>query len=255
MNANSEARLECLRIASDRKRRSGFTWIELLVVLAILAVLCALFIPFSRLGGVRNASLRSQCKNNLKQIGLALHNYHDTYKTFPPAYTVDAAGQPLHSWRTLILPFVDLQALYDKIDLSKPWDDPTNAEAVKTCPPVYRCPSSTAPSDQTTYLAIAGPDGCLSTTHPRPLSEITDGTSNTLMVVEVPMANAVPWMSPLDADEKLLLSFGEKTEWQHTGGLHGLLADGGVRFLSANLPPAIWKGLCTVAGHETIGEF
>ena len=69
------------------------------------------------------------------------------------------------------------------------------------------------------------------------------------------MANAVPWMSPLDADEKLLLSFGEKTIRQHTGGLHGLLADGSVRFISANIAPVTLKGLCTVAGNETIGEF
>ena len=253
MNANSEVQLNRHRRASERKQRSGFTLIVCLVVLAILAVLAALFLPSIR--SSREPTRRSQCKNNLKQIGLALHNYHDTYQAFPPAYTVDAQGKPLHSWRTLILPFAEQQALYDKIDLSKPWDDPANAEALKTCPNFYRCPSTNGPSEQATYLAIAGPEGCLSTTHPRPISEITDGTSNTLMVVEVPMANAVPWMSPQDADETLLPSFGEKTLRQHTGGLHGVLADGAVRFLSAKLPPATWKGLCTVAGHEPLGEF
>ena len=255
MNANSEVRLEFLRVVSVQKRRLGFTIVEFLVVLAILAVLCALFIPFSRLGGVRNASLRSQCMNNLKQIGLALHNYHDKYQAFPPAYTVDASGKPLHSWRTLILPFVDQQSLYDKIDLSKPWDDPANAEAFKTRPQVYSCPSVNGPSDQTTYLAVAGPEGCLSPTHARPLSEITDGPSSTLMVVDVPEGNAVPWMAPQDADVTLLLSFGEQTPRQHTGGLHGLIADGAVRFISMNTAPVTLKGLCTVAGHETIGEF
>ncbi len=253
MNANSEARLTCLRIASDQKRRSGFTWVELLVVLVILAILFFLLLPAG--GHSPEASRRSQCKNNLKQIGLALHNYHDKYQAFPPAYTVDASGKPLHSWRTLILPYLDQQALYDKIDFSKPWDDPANAEVFKTCPDFYRCPSTTGPSDQATYLAIAGPEGCLSTTHPRPISEITDGTSNTLMVVEVPVANALPWMSPQDADEQLLLSFGEQTQWHHTGGLHGVLADGSVYFLRGTLEPATWKGLCTVAGHELPGEF
>ena len=254
MNANSEARLECLRIASNRKRRSGFTLIECLVVFIVIAVL-AFFLLLPATRTPREASRRSQCKNNLKQIGLALHNYHDVYQAFPPAYTVDAAGKPLHSWRTLILPYLEQQALYDKIDLSKSWDDPANAEALKTCPHFYRCPSTTGPSDQATYLAIAGPEGCLSTTHPRPLSEITDGTSNTLLVVEVPVANAVPWMSPQDADEKLLLSFGEQTLRQHTGGIHGLLADGSVFFLGGTLEPATWIGLCTVAGNEPRGEF
>ena len=234
MNANSGARL---RVGLNRKRREGFTLMELLVVIVIVAVLIFLLLPVRRHSP--EASRRSQCKNNLKQIGLALHNYHDVYQALPPAYTVDAHGKPLHSWRTLILPFLEQKALYDKIDLSKPWDDPVNAEALKTCPGVYHCPSATTPNDQTTYLAIAGPDGCLSTTHPRPLSEITDGTTNTLMVVEVPVANAVPWMAPQDTDEQLLLSFNQQTPWHHTGGIHGLLGDGSVRFfLSAQITPA-----------------
>ena len=253
MNANSVARGARLRVAANRKRRSGLTLMELLVVIVIVAMLIFLSLP--RRGHPPEASHRSQCKNNLKQIGLALHNYHDRYQAFPPAYTVDADGKPLHSWRTLILPFLEQQAMYDNIDLSKPWDDPVNAEAFKSCPDFYRCPSATAPSDQTTYLAIAGSDGCLSTTHPRTFSEITDGTSNTLMVVEVPVAHAVPWMAPQDANVHLLFSFGPEPQRQHTGGLHGLLADGSVRFLRADITPATWKGLCTVAGNETLGEF
>ena len=254
MNANPEARVQGLRVGWDWRRRSGLTLIELLVVFIVIAGLAyLLLLPATRTP--REASRRSQCKNNLKQIGLTLHNYHDVYQAFPPAYTVDANGKPLHSWRTLILPFVEQQALYDKIDLSKPWDDPANAEAFKTCPHAYRCPSATGPGDQTTYLAIVGPQGCLYPDKPRPLSEITDNHSETLMVVEVPVANAVPWMAPQDADERLLLSFGEKTQWQHTGGIHGLLADGAVRFLSMNTAPATLKGLCTVAGNETIGDF
>ena len=73
-----------------------------------------------------------QCANNLKQIALALRNYESVYHALPPAYTVDAEGKPLHSWRTLILPYLEQQALYDKIDLSKPWDDPANKEAYET---------------------------------------------------------------------------------------------------------------------------
>ncbi|MBC8288680.1 MAG: DUF1559 domain-containing protein, partial [Planctomycetes bacterium] len=82
------------------KRRGS--WVaETLVTLAILAILTALFLPATRTP--REASRRSQCKNNLKQIGIALHNYHEDHGAFPPAYTMDANGQPLHSWRTLIL--------------------------------------------------------------------------------------------------------------------------------------------------------
>jgi type II secretory pathway pseudopilin PulG len=109
-----------------------------LTVLAILAVVVAMLLPSVR--RARPAARRSQCKNNLKQIGLALYNYEADYHAFPPAYTVDADGKPLHSWRTLILPYLDQQPLYARIDLSKPWDDPANARRSKP-----RCWSIVAP--------------------------------------------------------------------------------------------------------------
>ena len=125
---------------SERNQRSALTVIELLVVLAVIGVLIAFLMPATRTG--REPARRTQCKNNLKQIGLALYSYHDTYHAFPPAYTVDADGKPLHSWRTLILPYSDQAPLYAKIDLSKPWDDPVNAEAYNTrTPNGYCCPS------------------------------------------------------------------------------------------------------------------
>ena len=116
------------RGVSRPTQRPGYTWVEYLVVLAIIVVLIALLLPPASRSG-RGEARRSQCKNNLKQIGLALHNYHDIYHVFPPAYTVDGNGKPLHSWRTLILPYLDQAPLYLKIDLSKPWDDPANAES------------------------------------------------------------------------------------------------------------------------------
>ena len=97
--------------------------IALLVVVA--ALLFAFLVPVTR--QARPAARQTQCRNNLKQIGLALHNYADEWKVFPPAYTVDANGKPLHSWRTLLLPYLDQSPLYNRIDFSKAWDDPANA--------------------------------------------------------------------------------------------------------------------------------
>src|SRR4030095_16557971 len=97
-------------------------------------------------------------------------NYH----CLPPAYTVDAAGKPLHSWRTLILPYIENKKLYDQIDLSKPWDDPANRAAYETNLPFYRCPSGDAARRQTTYLAVVAPGGCFQGSQPRTLAEITD---------------------------------------------------------------------------------
>jgi hypothetical protein len=225
----------------------------LLTVLAIGAVVIAMMLPAVRRG--REPARRSQCKNNLKQIGLALHNYKDEYHAFPPAYTVDADGKPLHSWRTLILPYLDQQALYARIDLSKPWDDPANAEAFKTPVLVYCCPSNPGPSDHTTYLACVGEHACFRRTEPRPISEITDGLSNSLMVVEVPLDRAVPWMSPQDADEALLLSVGKGSKLAHAGGMDAALCDGSIRFLSAEMPAATRRALFSVARGDIPGNF
>src|SRR6185369_10304139 len=121
-------------------------------------------------------SRRMQCSNNLRQIALALQNYESTYHALPPAYTVDAEGKPLHSWRTLLLPYLDQAPLYNTIDLSKPWDDPVNTKASNMPMPVYNCPSDVGPQTHTVYLASVGSTGCFCPTEPRRLSEITDGT-------------------------------------------------------------------------------
>ena len=241
------------RHTPERKRRSGLAWIEVLVVTVVVALLIALLLPARR---QTRDYVRRSCKNNLKQIGLALHNYVEIYGSLPPQYTVDANGKPLHSWRTLILPFMDQAPLYAKIDLSKPWDDPANADAAKVMLNVYQCPKVTAPPGFTTYLAVAGPGCCFQPGQPRPFSEITDGLSNTLLVIEVSKPHAVHWMAPQDADVALILSLGKAAkELPHTGGVHGLLGDGAIRFLRADLPTHTWKGLCTVSGNEKLGEF
>ncbi len=249
MSQQSSLRRRCLFLSQSR---SGLTLIEVLVVLGCLSLLVVgmfLFLtPATR--QARPAAYRVQCKNNLRQIALALHNYHDRYDAFPPAYTVDANGTPLHSWRTLILPYMDQQALYDKIDLSKPWDDPANAEFAKTAPPGYRCPSSKSPTSHSTYLALVGTSCCFNPTKPRKIAEIKDGTSNTLMVIEVAADQAVPWMQPSDADEALFLSFTSKSAVPHKGGVNAALADGSVRFLSFTIPAEDRKALVSIANGD-----
>src|SRR5262245_5824738 len=128
--------------APAQKRRAGrpFTLLELLVVLGIIAALFALLLPATRTA--RPAARRAQCENNLKQIALALLNYEQDYHALPPAHTVDANGRPLHSWRTLILPYLEHEALYRTIDLSKPWNHPANAKALGTSVSIFRCPES-----------------------------------------------------------------------------------------------------------------
>lgn len=210
------------------ERRAGFTLLELIVVICIIAILVAFFLPATR--RAREPARRTQCKNNLKQIGLALHNYYATYGAFPPPYTVDADGRPLHSWRTLILPFLEQQPLYEKIDLSKPWNDPINAEAYAARIPSYDCPSDDIPDHHTTYLALVMSDGFFRTDEPTVLSGDSGRHSQTVMVVEVPPEHAVHWMDPRDVGASNVVGFGEETEFAHDEGAHALLVDGSVKY-------------------------
>lgn len=249
MIANSLSKI----VATTPQQRKGLTLFEFViatgVVLLIGFVSVAFFFPVTR---GREAARRSQCRNNLKQIGLALHNYHDQYHAFPPAYTVDADGKPLHSWRTLILPYMDQKALYDKIDLTKPWDDPTNAEVFKLYhTDSYRCPSESGPVTHTTYLAVVTSNSCLRPGESARLSDIKDGTSNTLIVTEVDSEHAVPWMAPIDADESLFLAISPTSKLVHTGGVQAAFADGTVRFLNTSIPTEIRRALISIDGNES----
>lgn len=224
----------------------------LVAIIAVGMVLLVLLMPFSR---GRGPARRTQCKNNLKQIGLALYNYHDVHNSFPPAFTVNENGERLHSWRTLILPYLEQQAVYKSIDLTKPWDDPANKSAYETNIATYSCPSADVPPSHATYLGLAGPELFFDSSEPRAIRDITDGTSNTLAVVEVASQQSVHWMSPNDAGEEFLSGITAETDFSHTGGFQALLTDGSVRFLSQNIATETLQALTTVAGGETIGEY
>jgi prepilin-type N-terminal cleavage/methylation domain-containing protein len=138
-----------------RSRRQGFTLIELLVVIAIIAVLVALLLPAVQ--QAREAARRAQCRNNLKQIGLALHNYHDQFNTLPPAWIgVDPITRQ-HSveglngwgWGARILPQMDQAPLFNEIDFRLSIADATHATVRDRHLPIYRCPSDTGPDHWT----------------------------------------------------------------------------------------------------------
>jgi len=193
---------------------------------------------------------RVLCANNLKQIALALQNYESVHQSLPPAYTVDVEGRPLHSWRTLILPYLEQQPLYETIDLSKAWDDPVNRGARETKLLVYQCPSADCPPGHTAYLAVLAANGCFRATGPRRLSEITDNPDSTLMVVDADSGHAVPWMSPRDTDEQWLLNLGTVARLPHPGGAQVVCVGGNVLFLSAGLQAATLRALVSIDGND-----
>ena len=224
--------------------RRGLTILGVVLTLVILAVLVALLLPATR--SARPAARRTQCANNLKQVVLAFHSYHDDYQALPPAYTVDANGKPLHSWRTLLLPYLDEEAVYSKIDLTKPWDDPANAAACNTRLAIYQCPEVWSSTNRTTYLAVVTADSMLQPVSSRRLRS----PSEALLVLETDAAHAVPWMAPLDADEKLVLEYGNKTPLPHSAGAQGGFVDGTVRALEPDTPPAERQAWTSAAVRE-----
>ena len=248
MSASFENDPEFNDITPKPNSGRSFTLGKLLLIVATIVVLIALLLPASR--SARPAARRAQCTNNLKQIALALHNYEQDHKALPPAYTMDANGRPLHSWRTLILPYLEQESLYKKIDLSKPWNDPVNAAASATKLAVYTCPATVDSKNTTAYLAIVGPDGFLVPGRSRRFEEITDGLSSTLAVIEASEEDAVPWMAPFDADAVMVMKLDTKAELHHSGGTNAAFADGGVRFLRTDTPAPMRRALLSISGND-----
>ncbi|MDB5343086.1 MAG: hypothetical protein JWP89_1463 [Schlesneria sp.] len=253
MNENPSLSPGSVAAASLRKRGLGSIVLRGLAACGVLLALLALLLPlFNR--NAASAARRVQCYKNLRQIALALEKYQAIHQAFPPAHTVDSNGRPLHSWRTLILPYLDQERLYEKIDLSKAWDDPANAEAFGTKLPVFHCYSNAYPQNHTGYLAIVGPDACFQATKSRPVAEITDNPAQTLMVIEVPLDKTVHWMKPVDADEQLVLSIGPNSKLLHQGGVSALFVDGHLQFLRTETDVQIRRALISINGNEPVSE-
>lgn len=148
----------------------------------------------------RWASRRMACNGNLKQIALALHNYHDVYKSFPPAYVPDKDGQPMHSWRVLILPFLDQKSLYEEYDFNEPWNGPHNSTLAARMPSCYYCVlrgREAIDKGYTSYFVPVGSDLAFQGATARTLRDFPQGTSSTILVISH-HSKQTNWLEPAD---------------------------------------------------------
>jgi hypothetical protein len=197
------------------------------------------------INAARTNARRTQSMNNMKQIGLAMHIFHDSSKHFPSGATFDAAGKPLLSWRVQILPYLDQKALYDKFHLNEPWDSEHNRALIAEMPAVFKSPGSKQEQGQTVYREMTGEHTAFPPKNGVEIKQITDGTSNTVLVLEVDDQHAVPWTKPegipFQKENPVAGLAGQSAE-----GFLTLFGDGSVRFIAAKTAADVWQKLLMI---------
>jgi hypothetical protein len=237
--------------------------------------------PGGRIAVGDEPRLRQMSVNNLRQIILAMHNYHDACHRFPPAVVYDRNGKPLYSWRVLLLPYIEQDVLYRQFHLNEPWDSPHNKALLERMPPTYAHPGGTSKTDthclvfdspafvnprsafnsqlpagglQPGMLRPAiGADQIFEIGTPTSIVNFLDGTSNSILVVEAD--KAVPWTKPED------LIFGANQPLPALGHLYPSgrfvvgLADGQAFALDrSQLSDATLRAAITINGGEVMGS-
>lgn len=217
-------------------------------VLGMAGMSAGLALPAVR--RARMASTRTRSANNLKQILLACHSYHDRYNGFPPAAICDKNGKPILSWRVAILPFIEQEALYKQFHLDEPWDSEHNKKLIAMMPKTYRLPDQIKQGETDThYRVFYGGGAAFELKKSVRFSDFTDGTSNTIMVVEA--AEGVPWTKPAEFEldpKKPLPKLGKIS----AEGFWAAMADGSVRYFSHNSKETTIRALLTRNGGEIV---
>ncbi len=206
---------------------------------------------------VRHASRQAMSQNNMRQLAIAMHNYESAYLKLPRSCTSDSEGKPLLSWRVQILPFLDEQELYNQFHHDEPWDSPHNQELIAQIPDVFKHPSLNLEEGKTVYLGVNGKNAFFQGDQARSFRDLTDGTSNTLMLVEANQDHAVYWTQPADfnVDDIEDLVAALKGNWRENL-IQCTMADASVHALSIEqLSNEKLKAMTTISGGEVINLY
>jgi len=200
----------------------------------------------------REAARRAVSMNNMKQLSITVQQHLAMHGTFPAAYTTDADGKPLLSWRVQMLPYIEQQPLYDRFRMDEPWDSEHNRQLIPLMPQIFKSPSSKAAVGMTNYLTVRGKGTAFPGAEKiSPADIITDGMSNTIMIVEADDSRAVPWTKPDDFE------YDEDNPAAGLGGVWGegfnaVFCDGSARFIRRWVDPDMLKLLFTRNDGEPV---
>jgi prepilin-type processing-associated H-X9-DG protein len=247
-----------------------------LVVIAIVGVLLGLLLPAVQ--KVRDAANRARCTNNLRQIGIGLHHYHDVFHVFPPGGVEwrppgNTTKRQL-AWCAFLLPYLAQENLYQNLNLNKPFDSPQNADSAAAVLAVFLCPSKPRADyrfegrGRCDYGGIMGqaffgnnnpPNGTMFFDKPIRIPMIIDGTSHTLMIAEDTQREDGQWINAMNLfDVSAPINRGPVYDpdihSEHPGGANGLFADGSVRFLRDMMEVTVLAAIATRAGGEPIPD-
>jgi len=237
-------------------RRYDATLVETATLVVVLGMLSALVLPPVSTG--HPSRRRSTCIDNLSVIGRTILRYEAETGQLPPPWTADESGQPLASWRTMILHYLARTEIYVHYRLAEPWNSPSNSELARLTLRIYQCPDDPQASpNRTSYLAVVGPGTVWSTEERVRLADIDD-PSRTILLVEV-AASGVCWAEPRDLTlEEALQGInppgGGGISSRHRGGVNVLFADGHVEFLSDRTTPEELRGLLTFEKAPIVGR-
>lgn len=234
-----------------------------LLTLAGVGIVTAIALP--TVTAARDSARKDACTSNLTRIAEAIDAYHDEHGRFPPVYTMDENGKPLHSWRVLILPHLGAEerTIYNQFDLEKPWDAPVNTWAANRSPSVYQCPSDPdAAAGMTSYMVISGKGTIFEPGKTVTKTDLQkgDGATQTILVVESSQSS-VAWNQPIDILPTQLMqgiNSGASpgcSSHHPPGGVHLVYADGTVQFAPEYVRETELQSLSTFAGGEIVQPF
>lgn len=233
-----------------------------IIALAVLGLgLCVLVVATSLLvialvNHGKFEGRRRTSENNLRQIGIAMRQYHAEHGCLPRAFWKSATGERTLSWRVALLPYLEAKQYFEQIDVSKPWDSPENEKARIFRIPTYWMPiEDNSPLTDTSYVVITGPGTLFEEGRSLTFAQCTDGLQDTILAVEVQHSH-IHWSEPRDFDIRTLRlqingahGAGISSPWP--GGAHVLFADGSVRFLRNELLESELKAMITRGGGES----